>query len=136
MRGVLFLLTLSPFALACAAPETVWIRMEDPLNLTDVAEAHPDIVEWLATELTTWHEWALSLRPPPDSEAIEGLSAEEIARLRSLGYINNWGGSWRARATPTVRNGGAASTALVAVTSRVCRRRSAVRQPDSNGCPR
>ena len=27
------------------------------------------------------------LRPPPDTEAIE-MSAEEIARLRSLGYIN------------------------------------------------
>jgi arylsulfatase A-like enzyme len=61
----------------------------DPLNLDDVADEHPDVVERLAGELETWREWAVSLRPPPDTEAIEGLSAEEIARLRSLGYINN-----------------------------------------------
>ncbi|HSR42952.1 MAG TPA: sulfatase, partial [Longimicrobiales bacterium] len=61
---------------------------DDPLNLNDVAADHPDVVERLAQELETWREWAVSLRPPPDSEAIEGLSEEEIARLRSLGYIN------------------------------------------------
>jgi hypothetical protein len=54
-----------------------------------VAEDHPDIVASLATELSTWREWAVSLRPPPDTEAIQDMSAEEIARLRSLGYINN-----------------------------------------------
>lgn len=62
---------------------------EDPLNLRDVAADHPDVVERLAAELETWREYAASLKPPPDTEAIEGLSAEEIARLRSLGYINN-----------------------------------------------
>jgi arylsulfatase A-like enzyme len=61
----------------------------DPLNMNDVADEHPEIVTRLAGELETWREYALSLRPPPDSEAIQGLSAEEIARLRSLGYINN-----------------------------------------------
>jgi arylsulfatase A-like enzyme len=63
-------------------------HVKDPLNLEDVAEDHPDIVANLATELSTWREYAVSLRPPPDTEAIESLSAEEIARLRSLGYIN------------------------------------------------
>ena len=61
----------------------------DPLNLNDVASEHPDIVERLAAELATWREYALANRPPPDTEAVEGLSEEEIARLRSLGYINN-----------------------------------------------
>ena len=63
-------------------------HVKDPLNLEDVAGDHPDIVANLATELSTWREYAVSLRPPPDTEAIESLSAEEIARLRSLGYIN------------------------------------------------
>ena len=64
-------------------------HVNDPLNFDDVAADHPDIVANLATELSTWREWAVSLRPPPDTEAIEGMSAEEIARLRSLGYIND-----------------------------------------------
>jgi arylsulfatase A-like enzyme len=64
-------------------------HVKDPLNLDDVAEDHPDLVASLATELSTWREWAISLRPPPDTEAVQDMSAEEIARLRSLGYINN-----------------------------------------------
>ena len=60
----------------------------DPINLNDVADEHPDIVASLSTELATFREWAVSLRPPPDTDAIQGLSDEEIARLRSLGYIN------------------------------------------------
>jgi arylsulfatase A-like enzyme len=76
------------------APESVpeyelYDHEADPINMHDVAGEHPDIVERLAAELATWREYVLSLKPPPDSEAIEGLSAEEIARLRSLGYINN-----------------------------------------------
>ena len=60
----------------------------DPMNLNDVADEHPEIVASLSAELATWREYALSLRPPPDTEAISGLSQEEISRLRSLGYIN------------------------------------------------
>jgi arylsulfatase A-like enzyme len=76
------------------APDTkpefeLYDHRSDPINMNDVASEHPDIVERLKGELATWREYALSLKPPPDSEAIEGLSAEEIARLRSLGYINN-----------------------------------------------
>ena len=76
------------------APESrseyeLYDHVSDPLDLTDVAGENPDVVQRLAAELSTWREWALSLRPPPDTDAIEGLSAEEIARLRSLGYINN-----------------------------------------------
>lgn len=67
----------------------LYAHEEDPLNLNDVAADHPEVVERLAAQLETWREYAASLKPPPDTEAIEGLSAEEIARLRSLGYINN-----------------------------------------------
>lgn len=61
----------------------------DPLDLNDVASEHPDVVERLTSELETWREYALAQKPPPDSETMEGLSDEEIARLRSLGYIND-----------------------------------------------
>lgn len=61
----------------------------DPLDLHDVAAENPEIVERLAAELETWREYAVASRPPPDTEAIESLSADEIARLRSLGYIND-----------------------------------------------
>ena len=64
-------------------------HVNDPLNLNDVAGDNPVLVASLSTELATWREWAVSLRPPPDTEAIEGMSDEEVARLRSLGYIND-----------------------------------------------
>ncbi len=63
-------------------------HVKDPINLNDVAGDHPDIVANLATELATWREYAVSLRPPPDTDAIANLTDDEIARLRSLGYIN------------------------------------------------
>jgi arylsulfatase A-like enzyme len=61
---------------------------DDPLDLHDVAADHPDIVERLAGELATWKQYAIELKPPPDTETLQGLSPEEISRLRSLGYIN------------------------------------------------
>jgi arylsulfatase A-like enzyme len=64
-------------------------HLEDPINMHDVAADHPEIVERLKAELDTWRQYAIDLKPPPDSETTQGLSPEEIARLRSLGYINN-----------------------------------------------
>ena len=64
---------------------------EPPFRFVDVSRLegeNSEVLTRLAAELSTWREWALSLRPPPDTDAIESLSAEEIARLRSLGYIN------------------------------------------------
>jgi arylsulfatase A-like enzyme len=58
----------------------------DPLNLEDVAADHPEVVERLAAELATWHEKALAAQVEPD-ESAEGLSPEQIERLRSLGYL-------------------------------------------------
>ena len=56
----------------------------DPLNLDDVAAAHPERVQALATALTAWRERAESQRVSVETQ---GLSPEEERRLRSLGYI-------------------------------------------------
>ena len=58
----------------------------DPFDATDVAAGHPDVVERLAKLLDAWHQSAQDARLS-DAEAMEGMSAEELERLRSLGYI-------------------------------------------------
>ena len=45
------------------------------------------MVEPLSQQLELWRKQALAARLPSDAEAQEGLSAEELERLRSLGYI-------------------------------------------------
>ena len=59
----------------------------DPQDTTDVASENPEIVERLAGELEAWYEKVKAARLQPDSAATEGLSREELERLRSLGYI-------------------------------------------------
>jgi len=58
----------------------------DPLNRTDVAGEHPQVVERLAPLLKEWlaetEAAALSAE-----EAAEGLTEQELEKLRSLGYI-------------------------------------------------
>jgi len=58
----------------------------DPLNIDDVADEHPEIVERLAGYLGKWHEAALEARVEAEATA-EAMSAEELQQLRSLGYI-------------------------------------------------
>ncbi len=41
----------------------------------------------LAADLGSWLERAESERLPTDSEAAESLSAEDLERLKALGYI-------------------------------------------------
>ncbi len=60
-------------------------RAGDPINLENVAEAHPDLVKSLAARLEEWHANALAARIESDTS---DMSAEEIQRLRSLGYLN------------------------------------------------
>ncbi len=60
---------------------------KDPLDQKDLASENPEIVERLAEQLDRWHEWALAARLPSDAETTEGLPAEELERLRSLGYV-------------------------------------------------
>ena len=61
-------------------------HLEDPLDLNDVAEQHPDIVENLKAELKTWREMVEQAKLP-EGDSVEGLPSEEIERLRTLGYI-------------------------------------------------
>jgi arylsulfatase A-like enzyme len=57
----------------------------DPLNLTNVAEEHPEKVERLNTLIDKWQSAALEARFEADSAS--DMSPEEINKLRSLGYI-------------------------------------------------
>jgi arylsulfatase A-like enzyme len=59
----------------------------DPLDQKNVAAENPEIVKRLAEQLDAWHKWALENRLPSDGEAVEGMTSEELERLRSLGYV-------------------------------------------------
>lgn len=59
----------------------------DPLNLEDLAADHPEVVQSMATELERWRSWAEEMKL--DQAAAEAeMSAEELERLRSLGYVD------------------------------------------------
>jgi hypothetical protein len=45
------------------------------------------VVERLQKLLEDWHRFAQSARLPTDGEAVEGMSSEQLERLRSLGYV-------------------------------------------------
>lgn len=57
----------------------------DPLDAKDVAEVNPDTVEKLKTELGYWRREVTDAALSKDST--EGMSSEELEKLRSLGYI-------------------------------------------------
>lgn len=60
---------------------------KDPLNKTDVAAQHPDVVARLAKALDGWRQMATAARLKSDVEGTKNLSPEQLQRLRSLGYI-------------------------------------------------
>jgi arylsulfatase A-like enzyme len=60
---------------------------KDPLDRKNVAAEHPDVVARLAKMLNGWHTMARTARLKPDAEMTKTLSAEELQRLRSLGYV-------------------------------------------------
>ena len=60
---------------------------KDPLNLTNVATGHPDVVERLAKELDAWKRATLAGKLQAGSEGDASLSSEEMDRLRALGYL-------------------------------------------------
>jgi arylsulfatase A-like enzyme len=62
-------------------------RKNDPLDQKDVAAEHPEIVGRLKKEMQAWRKQAESMRLKPDSQLSATLSAEELERLRALGYI-------------------------------------------------
>jgi hypothetical protein len=52
-----------------------------------VAAQHPDVVARLARELQAWRRMAEAARLTPDSALAATVSAEELERLRALGYV-------------------------------------------------
>jgi arylsulfatase A-like enzyme len=60
---------------------------KDPLDQKNVAAEHPDVVERLGKTLDAWHRMALQAKLKPDSEETKGMTAEQLERLRSLGYV-------------------------------------------------
>jgi arylsulfatase A-like enzyme len=70
------------------APEwQLFDHANDPLDQVDVSSRHPEILERLKTLLEDWRRYAEAARLPSDAEATEGMSSEELERLRSLGYV-------------------------------------------------
>jgi arylsulfatase A-like enzyme len=60
---------------------------KDPLNEKNVAAEHPDVVARLSKAIAGWKQMATAARIKPDAETTKGMSAEELQRLRSLGYV-------------------------------------------------
>ncbi len=59
----------------------------DPLDRANRAAEQPEVVKRLANELEQWRRMTQAARLPADSQSSEGLSKEELERLRALGYI-------------------------------------------------
>ena len=60
-------------------------HVEDPINLIDVADEHPEVVNELLPALERWYARATATKVEADSEL--EMSAEELERLRALGYV-------------------------------------------------
>jgi arylsulfatase A-like enzyme len=73
---------------AAGSPEfQLFDRRKDPLDATDLAAQHPDIVARLLREMQAWQRMAESARLKPDSALASTVSGEELERLRALGYV-------------------------------------------------
>ena len=64
----------------------LYAQRTDPLDQHDVAAQHPDVVARLSSALKDWRGRALAARLKPEADT-QGLSAEDLERLRSLGYV-------------------------------------------------
>ena len=60
---------------------------KDPLDAHDLADKHPEVVQRLARALEAWRRTAQAARLKPDSATAGTMSAEELERLRALGYV-------------------------------------------------
>jgi arylsulfatase A-like enzyme len=60
---------------------------KDPLDQTNLADRHPDVVERLAKVLDGWKKGATAARLKPDAETTKALTKEQLERLRSLGSV-------------------------------------------------
>ncbi len=59
----------------------------DPLEQTDLAAQHPDVVSRLAQQLETWRGAVAGVRLESGTAEPGATSAEEIERLKALGYV-------------------------------------------------
>ena len=59
----------------------------DPLNMKNVADENPEVVEKLTAGLAKWREDAVAMRLASEAEVMATTSAEDLERLRSLGYL-------------------------------------------------
>jgi arylsulfatase A-like enzyme len=59
----------------------------DPLDQHDLAAREPDRVQRLRGELEAWRAKVAEIHLEPEASAPESLSAEELERLKSLGYV-------------------------------------------------
>jgi arylsulfatase A-like enzyme len=72
---------------AGTAEYELYDHRRDPLDHADVAAQHPEVVRRLAQLVERWRRKTLAERLPSDREASRRLGNDELARLRSLGYI-------------------------------------------------
>jgi hypothetical protein len=71
-----------------AAPEyELYDVRKDPLNLRDLSAANVEKVRELSQALRKWRSEALAARKKSTAEEAQAPSAEELERLRSLGYV-------------------------------------------------
>ena len=73
------------------APETAEFELfefyRDPLDQKNVAADHPEEVARLAKALEGWRRIAAAAKLKSDAEIAEGMTAEQLEQLRSLGYL-------------------------------------------------
>lgn len=61
--------------------------VRDPLDQTNLADKHPDVVKRLAKTIEGFRGMATAAKLKPDTEATSTMTPEQLQRLRSLGYI-------------------------------------------------
>ncbi len=65
----------------------LYSHADDPLNLVNIAADHPNVVDRLKGELADRLRYMEARKLQTDEDAAEGLSPDELQRLRSLGYL-------------------------------------------------
>jgi len=72
------------------SPESSYELFEyrvDPLDQKDVSDEHPDILKELIKDLEVWQTGMVARKGEFETKGVSKLSADELERLRSLGYI-------------------------------------------------
>ena len=82
-----FKLVERPGTAGAAARYELYDHGKDPLDRHDVAPQHPEVVTRLARELEAWRRMATAARLKPDAALTGTMNAEDLERLRALGYV-------------------------------------------------